>query len=137
VRNPKNESAKKFYAGKIDFGALNQSNRRAQLSCAKLLIRTQMFRRTRMDRIYDRLASLAVRFEKPLGWFGAVWLGLTGAVYARFITLPLIPYVTDENAFWLSGGFNVLYWSVLYPQIEKRKKALLSEAQKNPCKAQS
>ena len=84
-----------------------------------------------MDRIYDRLASLAVRFEKPLGWFGAVWLGLTGAVYARFITLPLIPYVTDENAFWLSGGFNVLYWSVLYPQIEKRKKALLSEAQKD------
>ena len=81
-----------------------------------------------MNRIWDRLASFAMRHEKALAIAGAAWLGLSSAVYARFVTLPEIPFLTDDMALWTSTAWNAGWWGFVHPQIDKRRKALAAAA---------
>ncbi|GEM_PF-4594846 len=81
-----------------------------------------------MDRIWNGLASFAMRHEKALAIAGAAWLALSSAVYARFVALPEIPFLTDEWAIWTSAGWNAAWWGFIHPQIDARRKRLAAEA---------
>ena len=77
-----------------------------------------------MDRIFNQVANIAARHEKLLGMLAFAWMMFTGAVYARFIELPDIPYLTDRNAWMISGPWNMLWWCYLQPKLAKHKHEL-------------
>lgn len=80
-----------------------------------------------LNQIFDQVAQLAARHEKLLGMLSFGWMMFTGAVYARFITLPDVPYLTDRNAWMISGPWNMLWWGFLQPRLAERKKAIEQE----------
>ncbi len=75
----------------------------------------------------DKLAAIGASHERLLSIFGGLWLAVSCAVYARFISLPDIPFLTDQNAIFLAGGFNAVWWGFLRPAIEKRKAERLTD----------
>ena len=79
-----------------------------------------------MMAVLDKIADFGTRFENPLSIIGGVWFAATCAVYARFISLPEIPFLTDEIALYLSAAYNAIWWGFLRPAIEKRKTARLA-----------
>lgn len=66
----------------------------------------------------------AIRHERIFTIAGAVWLAISCASWARFIDLPDIPFVTDRNAWMFSGAYNAVWWGVVHPQIDQRRKAI-------------
>lgn len=72
----------------------------------------------------DRAARFAERHKRLLGVSGFVWLMLSSASYARFVTLPDIPFVTDEMALYASAAYNAGWWGLVRPQIERRRRLL-------------
>lgn len=80
---------------------------------------------TMPDRLLDPLVRFGVRYERPLGWLALAWFVLGCAAAARFIALPEIPFVTDRNAWMISGPVNGLWWGWLRPSLQRRKEALL------------
>lgn len=74
-----------------------------------------------MSIVLDKLAAAGTRHERLLSIFGGVWLAVSCAVYARFISLPDIPFLTDEAAIYLAAAYNAVWWGFLRPAIEKRK----------------
>ncbi len=71
--------------------------------------------------VMDKLTAIGARHEKLLSIFGGIWLAVSCAVYARFISLPDIPFLTDQTAIFLAGGYNAIWWGFLRPAVEKRK----------------
>ncbi|MGB5483991.1 hypothetical protein [Parasphingorhabdus sp.] len=80
-----------------------------------------------MSSVLDNLADFGIKFEKPLSIFGGVWFVASCAVYARFISLPDIPFLTDQVAVFVSAGYNAIWWGFLRPAVEKRKTARLTQ----------
>lgn len=72
-----------------------------------------------IDRIDAALAphSRAVSIAAGL-WF---WLGI--ALYANFIRLPEIPFLSPKAIFWTGVVFNAVWWGWLHPAIESRRSA--------------
>jgi len=81
--------------------------------------------------VWDKLAATGARHETLLSIFGGLWLAASCAVYARFISLPDIPFLTDQNAIFLAGGFNAIWWGFLRPKIEKHKAERLTSHSAN------
>jgi hypothetical protein len=84
----------------------------------------------RMGGIWDRWLRFAMRHEKPIAIASAVWFALGCALAARFIVLPEwleVPYLTDRNAFWLTGAWNAAFWGFIHPKLEARRKMLAAQ----------
>ena len=77
-----------------------------------------------MDGALNRIAQFVSRHDKALSILSGLWLALSCAAYARFIDLPDIPFVTDQNAWVFSGAWNAAWWGFLHPAIAKRRKAI-------------
>ena len=81
--------------------------------------------------ILDRIAGFAIRQERAINILGIAWFALSCAITARFIAVPDwidIPYVTDRNAWALSGAWNALWWGFAKPAIDKRREALIAQS---------
>ena len=78
---------------------------------------------SRTDSLWDRAAAFAVRHERSFTIGAAIWFWASLAVYARFITLPHIPFLT-ENMIWISTAYNAIWWGFVRPELMRRKAAL-------------
>ncbi|MCR2832576.1 hypothetical protein [Parerythrobacter lacustris] len=81
----------------------------------------------RMGGIWDRWLRFAMRHERAIAIVSAIWFALGCAVTARFVVLPEwleVPYLTDRNAFWLTGAWNAAFWGYIHPKLEAKRKAL-------------
>ena len=74
-----------------------------------------------MSSVLNNLMDLGIGFERPLSIIGGVWFVASCAVYARFISLPDLPFLTDQTAVFVSAGYNAIWWGFLRPALEKRK----------------
>ncbi len=74
-----------------------------------------------IDSQLGRAAQFADRHERAIAVAGAIWLAISSASYAFDLKLPEIPFVTDENAWMFSGGWNAAWWGFIRPAIEKRR----------------
>ncbi|MEO1044918.1 MAG: hypothetical protein AAFX04_05725 [Pseudomonadota bacterium] len=73
-------------------------------------------------RLFAQWADFASRYKSYFSTFGIIWACITAAIYARWIVLPDIPFITDELAVYFAGAYNVIWWGFLYPRIEKMQK---------------
>ncbi len=80
-----------------------------------------------LDRWLRPIAAALVRFERPLSWIAVIWSVLSIAAYARFISLPDLPYITDRNAWMVAAPWNAIWWGLLRPEIERRTAELEGE----------
>lgn len=77
--------------------------------------------RASVERGLDRAARFADRHERAITVAGAIWLAVTCASYVFRIPWPEIPFLTDDTAWMVSGGWNAVWWGFLHPAIEKRR----------------
>ena len=75
----------------------------------------------------NHVATALVRFERPLNWIAVIWSILSIAAYARFISLPDVPYLTDRNAWMIAAPWNAIWWGFLRPEIERRTEEMRRE----------
>lgn len=77
-----------------------------------------------MNGLLDRVIDFEARHERIISFVLGAWFVASCAVYARFVTLPDIPYI-DENPifFWGSAAFNAVWWGFARPALVKRKAA--------------
>ena len=76
--------------------------------------------------LMDRIAQLAIRHDKAVAIFGAIWFWAGIAIYARFIELPDMPEIVRQGFFWLGVAFNATWWGFAKPALDRRKQALLA-----------
>ena len=58
---------------------------------------------------------------------GAIWFAFGCAVYAKFITLPALPFLTDDVVLYSGAAYNAVWWGAARPAIERRRRKLLAE----------
>ena len=88
-----------------------------------------------MDRVWDRIAGFAMRHERPIAIVSVIWFAFGCALAARFVALPdwlAIPYLTDRNSFWLTGGWNALFWGYVHPRLDARRKRFAAQGTGDP-----
>lgn len=74
-----------------------------------------------LDGMLTRIADWTERNSRLVSYAGFGLTLFTGALYARFISLPEIPYITEKMLFWASVGWNGLWWGYIHGAIEKRR----------------
>lgn len=79
----------------------------------------------------DQIVRFSERHRRVLAIVGAVWFALGCAVYARFIALPDIPYLTEEIALYSGAAYNALWWGFMRPAFERRRHLLFNGAAQN------
>ncbi len=72
------------------------------------------------------------RANRALAILGVVWFAVSCAVYARFIDLPEIPFLTDRIALYLSGGWNALWWGFAKPYLERQRDLITAREAATP-----
>ena len=75
----------------------------------------------------DRFDAFVARHERACDVIAALWLAIGVAINARFITLPDLPFLSERGVFWAGVVINVLWWAVLRPKIERRRKLRAAE----------
>lgn len=80
----------------------------------------------------DRIIILADRHERLVAILGAAWLALGCAVYAKFIVLPDLPFLTDDFVLYSGAAYNALWWGFVRPAIERRKQSLPNRTTGSP-----
>ena len=75
----------------------------------------------RETRLYAQWERFAVRHELLLSGIGLAWFWFSVSIWARWITLPDIPFVTDEMVLVFTVIYNVGWWGYIRPRIEKLK----------------
>ena len=88
-----------------------------------------MAERSLIDRIIDAVDSLAERYRRPITIIGAIWLGLSFASWAGFITLPELAILTGKPAVYASCAFNALWWGWMNPRILRRRAVRLQNSE--------
>lgn len=76
------------------------------------------------NRLLDPLVRFGTRHEWFLGRLALAWFALGCAAASGFVALPDIPYVTDRNAWMISGPVNAVWWGWLRPALQRRRAAL-------------
>ena len=76
-----------------------------------------------IDPLIDRIDAFALRYRKPLMIFGGLWLVISWASNAHFISLPEIPLLTGKTGIFASSAFAALWWAFINPRIAKRRAA--------------
>lgn len=76
-----------------------------------------------IDSLIDRADALLAPYAKAISIAGAIWFWAGCALYARFISLPELPFLTEPMVFWSGAVFNAVWYGFLYPAIQRRRKA--------------
>ncbi|RJY08579.1 hypothetical protein [Aurantiacibacter aquimixticola] len=71
--------------------------------------------------LYARWAPFAEKYGWLIAGLGFVWVWLTIAVYAGWITLPDIPFLTKQVMLIWTIVYNTAWWSYLRPRFERLK----------------
>ena len=71
--------------------------------------------------LYARWERVFARHEFLFSAFGLAWFWFSVAIWARWITLPDIPFVTNQVVLVWTVIYNVGWWSYIRPRIEKLK----------------
>ena len=79
-----------------------------------------------IGRAIDRVIRFSLRHKRPIEIAGAIWFALGCAVYARFLALPAIPFLTDQMALYMSAATNALWYGFVRPYGERRTKRLIA-----------
>ena len=74
-----------------------------------------------------KVQRFLARYERALDIFGLVWFWAGIAIYARWISLPEILFLTDGQIMFLGIAFNAVWWGFLRPKIEKMKRQEISQ----------
>ena len=82
-----------------------------------------------LDGALNRIANWAERNSRAVSYASFASTMLTGAVYARFITIPDIPYVSKDMLFWVSVGWNGLWWGYIYGAIKRRRETIAENSE--------
>ena len=75
----------------------------------------------------DHFIRLIDRHRRLMSIIGAIWFTLGCAVSARFLTLPNIPFLTDDVVLYSGAFYNAVWWGFARPAIDRRANKLLSE----------
>ena len=75
----------------------------------------------------DAFIRFIDRHRQFLSVIGAIWFALGCAVYARFLVLPELPFLTDDVVLYSGALYNAVWWGFARPAIERRAKVLLAE----------
>ncbi|MBD2841696.1 hypothetical protein [Erythrobacter rubeus] len=67
------------------------------------------------------------RHSKAFSILGLAWLWFSIAVWARWITLPEIPFLTKDQVATLGIIYNAGWWGFVRPRIMKMKSAYDAE----------
>lgn len=70
----------------------------------------------------DSFFALTERHQRLLSVVGALWFALSCAVYAKFLILPDMPFLTDEVVLYSGAAYNALWFGFARPAVERRKK---------------
>ena len=70
----------------------------------------------------SKVIAFTERHQRLISVVGAVWLALSCAVYARFIVLPDLPFLTDEVVLFSGAAYNAVWYGFVRPAVERRKK---------------
>lgn len=89
-----------------------------------------------LDRALSRIANWAERNSQAVSYASFASTILTGAIYARFISIPEIPYVSEQMLFWASIGWNGLWWGYIHGAIQERRQALQADNETTPTPGQ-
>jgi hypothetical protein len=74
-------------------------------------------------RAIDRIEALLEPHAKAISILAAIWFWLSIAIYAGFVRLPQLPWLSDRALFWAGLAFNAAWWGFLRPAMEQRRKA--------------
>ncbi|WP_296720660.1 hypothetical protein [Erythrobacter sp.] len=72
--------------------------------------------------VFERLIALTERHERLISLIGAGWFACGCAVYAKFIMLPDLPFLTDEVVLYSGAAYNALWFGFGRPAAERHKK---------------
>ena len=75
----------------------------------------------REKQLYARWERVFARHEFLFSAIGLAWFWLSVSIWARWITLPDIPFITDKMVLIFTIIYNVGWWSYIRPRIEKLK----------------
>ncbi|HUQ14055.1 MAG TPA: hypothetical protein VM055_07245 [Novosphingobium sp.] len=83
---------------------------------------------SRAGALLARAEAFAERHERTLSILATLWLAVTTADYAGFITLPRLPFLAERT--WLILGIVVsgAWWGYIRPALERRRKRRLADA---------
>lgn len=73
----------------------------------------------------DSLITLADRYRRLLSLLGALWFTLGCAVYAKFVVVPDVPFLTDDIVLYSGAAYNALWFGFVRPLVVRRRKLLL------------
>lgn len=76
----------------------------------------------------DQFIRLIDRHRRLFSIVGAIWFAVGCAVYAKFLTLPAFPFLTDEVLIYSSAVYNAVWWGFARPAIERRRKNLMTKS---------
>jgi len=75
-----------------------------------------------IERLIDIADDFAERFRWPLSILAVGWVVLTCASLTGFVHLPSFMLIGGKPGLIGSGLFNGLWWGLLYPRTEERRK---------------
>ncbi|MEM9311851.1 MAG: hypothetical protein AAGA34_10425 [Pseudomonadota bacterium] len=81
-----------------------------------------------MKAILTHAIALGEKYERPIALAGGVWLFISCASWIPFIPIPKIPYLTDSQSWVFAGAWNAVWWGLVYPLIDQRRKEMAAEA---------
>ena len=87
----------------------------------------------RAESLLARVETFAERHERALSMLATLWLAITTADYAGFITLPQLPFLAERT--WLIVGIVVsgAWWGYIRPALLRRREARLAGASDPEC----
>ncbi|WP_156787387.1 hypothetical protein [Erythrobacter sp. SD-21] len=76
----------------------------------------------------DQFIRLIDRHRRLVSIVGAIWFAVGCAVYAKLLTLPAIPFLTDDVALYSGAAYNAIWWGFARRAIERRGKNLMTKS---------
>lgn len=75
----------------------------------------------------NHFIRLIDRHRRFLSVIGAIWFVVGCAIYAKFLTLPAFPFLTDDVVLYSGAVYNAAWWGFARPAIVRREKDLMTE----------
>ncbi len=80
-----------------------------------------------MNAILDAAIGFGQRYERAIAIIGGAWFVISCASWIPLLPVPEIPYLTDRNSWMFSGAWNGVWWGLVHPLLDKRRKQLTSQ----------
>jgi len=72
----------------------------------------------------DIFLRLSRRYGRTFSAVGAIWFAFGCALYAKFLALPDLPYLTEEIVLYSGAAYNAVWWGFVRPALKRRSMAL-------------